>query len=45
MLLFKAAYFNTINKKGVLLWSLDTAIPPYRVEFVNKEELKDYFLP
>ncbi len=34
-----------ITKKGVLLWSLDTAIPPYRVEFVNKEELKDYFLP
>ncbi|MGI8950998.1 MAG: aryl-sulfate sulfotransferase [Chitinophagaceae bacterium] len=33
------------NKKAVLLWSLDTAIPPYRVEFVNKEELKDWFLP
>ena len=34
-----------LNKKGVLLWSLDTAIPPYRVEFVNKEELSKWLLP
>ncbi len=34
-----------INKKGVLLWSLDTAIPPYRVEFINKEELNKWLLP
>ena len=34
-----------INKKGVLLWSLDTAIPPYRVEFVKKEELSKWLLP
>jgi hypothetical protein len=34
-----------INKRGVLLWSLDTAIPPYRVEFVDKEELSKWLLP
>jgi len=33
------------NLKGVLLWSMDTAIPPYRIEFVNKEELSDWLLP
>ncbi len=33
------------NKKGVLLWSLDTAIPPYRVEFVEGERLKRWLLP
>jgi arylsulfate sulfotransferase len=27
------------NRKGVLLWTLDTAIPPYRVEFLKKEEV------
>jgi outer membrane protein assembly factor BamB len=33
------------NTKGVLLWSMDTAIPPYRIEFVNKEELSNWLLP
>ena len=33
------------NKKGVLLWSLDTAIPPYRVEFVDGEALRKWLLP
>ncbi|MEP6927486.1 MAG: aryl-sulfate sulfotransferase [Ginsengibacter sp.] len=28
-----------VNRKGVLLWTLDTAIPPYRVEFLNKEQV------
>jgi arylsulfate sulfotransferase len=27
------------NTKGVLLWTLDTAVPPYRVEFIAKEKL------
>ena len=27
------------NRKGVLLWTLQTAIPPYRVEFLRKEQL------
>ena len=31
--------------KGVLLWSMDTAIPPYRIEFANKEELARWLLP
>lgn len=34
-----------MNTRGVLLWSLDTAIPPYPVEFVETAELKDWFLP
>lgn len=33
------------NKQGVLLWSLDTAIPPYRVEFVEGNQLKRWLLP
>jgi len=33
------------DKKGVLLWSLDTAIPPYRVEFVEGEALEKWFTP
>ncbi len=33
------------NKKGTLLWSLDTAIPPYRVEFVEGEDLSKWLLP
>lgn len=31
--------------KGVLLWSMDTAIPPYRIEFVNKEAVAKWLLP
>ena len=33
------------DKKGTLLWSLDTAIPPYRVEFVEGEDLRKWLLP
>ena len=32
------------NKKGALLWTLQTAIPPYRVEFLKKEQLYPYLL-
>lgn len=28
--------------KGVLLWTLDTAIPPYRVEFIPAEKLSSF---
>lgn len=31
-----------VNRKGVLLWTLDTAIPPYRVEFLKKEEVRPW---
>jgi len=30
------------NNKGVLLWTLDTAIPPYRVEFISADKLKPW---
>jgi len=30
------------NRKGVLLWALDTAIPPYRVEFLKGEQVSPY---
>ena len=30
------------NRQGVLLWTLDTAIPPYRVEFLKAEELSPF---
>jgi len=32
------------NKKGQIVWTLDTAIPPYRVEFIPAEKLKPYIL-
>ena len=32
------------NKKGQIIWTLDTAIPPYRVEFIPAEQLKPYLL-
>lgn len=31
-----------VNRSGVLLWTLDTAIPPYRVEFLNKEQVNPW---
>lgn len=34
-----------INRKGVLLWTLDTAIPPYRVEFLKGEQVSPYLQP
>ncbi len=33
------------NRKGVLLWALDTAIPPYRVEFLEGEKLESILKP
>ncbi|HEY4205889.1 MAG TPA: aryl-sulfate sulfotransferase [Puia sp.] len=33
-----------VNKKGQIVWTLDTAIPPYRVEFIPAEKLKPYIL-
>lgn len=33
-----------VNRKGVLLWTLNTAIPPYRVEYISPEHLKPYIL-
>ena len=33
------------NRKGVLLWTMETAIPTYRVEFINADELKPYLVP
>ena len=28
------------NRKGVLLWTMDTAIPPYRVEFLSTDKIQ-----
>jgi outer membrane protein assembly factor BamB len=33
------------NKKGVLLWTLNTAIPPYRAEFLTSKEVSPYLQP
>jgi len=32
------------DKKGTLLWTLDTAIPPYRVEFIPASMVKPFIL-
>ncbi|MBF7090250.1 aryl-sulfate sulfotransferase [Flavobacterium sp. ALJ2] len=32
------------NKKGVLLWALESEIPPYRVEFIPEENAKPFLL-
>ena len=32
------------NKKGVLLWALESEIPPYRVQFITEENLKPFLL-
>ncbi len=29
-----------VNRKGEVIWTLDTAVPPYRVEFLTKDQLK-----
>ncbi len=34
-----------VNRKGVLLWTMDTAIPPYRVEFLRKEQVEPWLIP
>jgi hypothetical protein len=31
-----------VNRKGVLLWDMETAIPPYRVEFLQKEQVRPW---
>jgi arylsulfate sulfotransferase len=33
-----------VNRKGVLLWTLNTAIPPYRVEFIRPDRVKPFIL-
>jgi arylsulfate sulfotransferase len=30
------------NKKGVLLWALESEIPPYRVKFIPEDKLKSF---
>jgi len=32
------------NKKGVLLWALESEIPPYRVQFISEEIIKPFLL-
>lgn len=32
------------NKKGVLLWALESEIPPYRTQFISEEEMKPFLL-
>ncbi|WP_428231563.1 aryl-sulfate sulfotransferase [Flavobacterium sp.] len=32
------------NKKGVLIWALESEIPPYRVEFIPEENMKPFLL-
>ena len=32
------------NKKGVLLWTLESEIPPYRVEFIPEEKMKPFLI-
>ncbi len=32
------------NRQGVLLWTLDTAIPPYRVQFIPEGMVKPYIV-
>jgi arylsulfate sulfotransferase len=31
-----------VNTKGVLLWTLESNIPPYRVQFIPEEKLKPF---
>jgi len=33
-----------VNKKGQIIWTLDTAIPPYRVEFIPAAQVRPYIL-
>ncbi|KAF2335021.1 aryl-sulfate sulfotransferase [Flavobacterium daemonense] len=33
-----------INKKGVLLWALESEIPPYRTQFIEEEKMKPFLL-
>ena len=31
-----------VNRKGEVIWTLDTAVPPYRVEFLTKEQVSPW---
>lgn len=33
-----------VNTKGVLLWTLESNIPPYRVQFIPEDKLKPFLL-
>lgn len=33
------------NRKGILLWTMETAIPTYRAEFLKPEQLSPYLQP
>lgn len=33
-----------VNNKGIVLWTLDSNIPPYRVQFIPEDKLKPYLL-
>lgn len=33
-----------VNNKGVILWTLESNIPPYRVQFIPEDDLKPYLL-
>lgn len=32
------------NRKGVLLWALESEIPPYRTQFIPEEKVKPFLL-
>ena len=33
------------NRKGILLWTMETAIPTYRAEFLKSEDVSPYLVP
>ena len=33
------------DRKGVLLWTMETAIPSYRAEFIKKDQLSPWLKP
>lgn len=34
-----------VNRKGTILWDMETAVPSYRIEFLKKEDLHPYLNP
>ena len=34
-----------VNTKGVLIWTLNTGMPPYRVEFLKREQVAPFLQP
>jgi len=34
-----------VNRKGTLLWDMETAIPPYRVEFLKRQQVAPWLVP